>query len=138
VAGLDSGANDYLVKPFALEELSARLRVLTRSQFGAGDSRLVAGDLTLDTGTRRVKRGGAEIALSAREYALLEYLMHNKGIVLSREKIENHVWNFDYEGGTNVVDVYIRYLRKKIDDGHERKLIHTVRGMGYVLREETP
>ena len=113
VAGLDSGANDYLVKPFALEELSARLRVLTRSQFGAGDSRLVAGDLTLDTGTRRVKRGGAE-------------------------KIENHVWNFDYEGGTNVVDVYIRYLRKKIDDGHERKLIHTVRGMGYVLREETP
>ena len=145
VAGLDSGANDYLVKPFALEELSARLRVLTRSQFGAGDSRLVAGDsrlvagdLTLDTGTRRVKRGDAEIALSAREYALLEYLMHNKGIVLSREKIENHVWNFDYEGGTNVVDVYIRYLRKKIDDGHERKLIHTVRGMGYVLRDETP
>ena len=138
VAGLDNGANDYLVKPFALEELSARLRVLTRSQFGAGDSRLVAGDLTLDTGTRRVKRGGAEIALSAREYALLEYLMHNKGIVLSREKIENHVWNFDYEGGTNVVDVYIRYLRKKIDDGHERKLIHTVRGMGYVLRDETP
>ena len=115
-----------------------RLRVLTRSQFGAGDSRLVAGDLTLDTGTRRVKRGGAEIALSAREYALLEYLMHNKGIVLSREKIENHVWNFDYEGGTNVVDVYIRYLRKKIADGQERKLIHTVRGMGYVLREETP
>ena len=138
VAGLDAGADDYLIKPFALEELSARLRVLTRSQFGAGDSRLVAGDLTLDTGTRRVKRGGAEIALSAREYALLEYLMHNKGIVLSREKIENHVWNFDYEGGTNVVDVYIRYLRKKIDDGHERKLIHTVRGMGYVLREETP
>ena len=131
VAGLDSGANDYLVKPFALAEL-------TRSQFGAGDSRLVAGDLTLDTGTRRVKRGGAEIALSAREYALLEYLIHNKGIVLSREKIENHVWNFDYEGGTNVVDVYIRYLRKKIDDGHERKLIHTVCGMGYVLREETP
>ena len=138
VDALDYGADDYLVKPFALEELSARLRVLTRSQFGAGDSRLVAGDLTLDTGTRRVKRGGAEIALSAREYALLEYLMHNKGIVLSREKIENHVWNFDYEGGTNVVDVYIRYLRKKIDDGHERKLIHTVRGMGYVLREEMP
>ena len=122
----------------AIADRVAGLRVLTRSQSGAGDSRLVAGDLTLDTGTRRVKRGDAEIALSAREYALLEYLMHNKGIVLSREKIENHVWNFDYEGGTNVVDVYIRYLRKKIDDGHERKLIHTVRGMGYVLREETP
>lgn len=138
VAGLDSGANDYLVKPFALEELSARLRVLTRSQFGAGDSSLTVDDLTLDTGTRRVTRGGAEIALSAREYALLEYLMHNRGIVLSREKIENHVWNFDYEGGTNVVDVYIRYLRKKIDDGHAHKLIHTVRGMGYVLREDKP
>ena len=122
----------------ARDAIADRVAGLTRSQFGAGDSRLVAGDLTLDTGTRRVKRGGAEIALSAREYALLEYLMHNKGIVLSREKIENHVWNFDYEGGTNVVDVYIRYLRKKIDDGHERKLIHTVRGMGYVLREETP
>ena len=79
-----------------LDIMMARRRVRTRSQFGAGDSRLVAGDLTLDTGTRRVKRGGAEIALSAREYALLEYLMHNKGIVLSREKIENHVWNFDY------------------------------------------
>ena len=134
VAGLDSGANDYLVKPFALEELSARLRVLTRSQFGAGDSRLVAGDLTLDTGTRRVKRGGAEIALSAREYALLEYLMHNKGIVLSREKIENHVWNFDYEGGTNVVDVYIRYLRHKIDEPFGVKTLHTIRAVGYMFR----
>ena len=134
VDGLDSGANDYLVKPFALEELSARLRVLTRSQFGAGDSRLVAGDLTLDTGTRRVKRGGAEIALSAREYALLEYLMHNKGIVLSREKIENHVWNFDYEGGTNVVDVYIRYLRHKIDEPFGVKTLHTIRAVGYMFR----
>ena len=110
--------------------------MLTRSQFGAGDSRLVAGDLTLDTSTRRVKRGGAEIALSAREYALLEYLMHNKGIVLSREKIENHVWNFDYEGGTNVVDVYVGYLRKKIDTGFSKKLIHTVWGTGWVLRED--
>ena len=136
VKGLELGADDYLVKPFALDELSARLRVLTRSQFGAGDSRLVAGDLTLDTGTRRVKRGDAEIALSAREYALLEYLMHNKGIVLSREKIENHVWNFDYEGGTNVVDVYVGYLRKKMDTGFDKKLIRTVWGSGWVLRED--
>lgn len=136
VTGLDSGANDYLVKPFALEELSARLRALIRSQSGAGDSCLSVGDLTLDTASHRASRAGRDISLSAREYALLEYLMHNKGIVLSREKIENHIWNFDYEGGTNVVDVYIRYLRKKIDDGHEDKLIHTVRGMGYVLRED--
>lgn len=136
VAGLDSGANDYLVKPFALEELSARIRVLTRAQFGAGNSCITVGDLTLDTATRRVTRGEREISLSAREYALLEYLIHNHGIVLSREKIENHVWNFDYEGGTNVVDVYIRYLRKKIDDGSDAKLIHMIRGMGYVLRED--
>ncbi len=136
VAGLDGGADDYLVKPFALEELSARLRVMTRSSAGTKSSVLTAGDLTLDTATRRAVRNGREIALSAREYALLEYLMLNQGIVLSREKIENHVWDFDYEGGTNVVDVYIRYLRKKIDEGNPRKLIHTVRGMGYVLRED--
>lgn len=136
VAGLDCGANDYLVKPFAMEELSARLRAMTRASFGVNDSALRIADLRLDTATRKVTRGETAISLSAREYALLEYLMMNAGIVLSREKIEDHVWNFDYEGGTNVVDVYIRYLRKKIDDGFEQKLIHTVRGMGYVLRED--
>ena len=83
-----------------------------------------------------MRRAGKEINLSAKEYELLHYLLLNKGIVLSREKIENHIWNYDYEGGTNVVDVYIRYLRKKLDDGFDKKLIHTVRGMGYVLREE--
>ena len=136
VAGLDSGANDYLVKPFSVEELLARIRAMTRTAFGVSDSLLSVGDLTMDTAAKVVKRGGKEIPLSAKEYALLEYLMHNAGIVLSREKIENHIWNFDYEGGTNVVDVYIRYLRKKIDEGYDKKLLHTVRGRGYVLREE--
>ena len=136
VAGLDSGANDYLVKPFSVEELLARIRAMTRTAFGVSDSLLSVGDLTMDTAAKVVKRGGKEIPLSAKEYALLEYLMHNVGIVLSREKIENHIWNFDYEGGTNVVDVYIRYLRKKIDEGYDKKLIYTVRGRGYVLREE--
>ena len=135
VKGLDGGANDYLVKPFSFEELMARLRAMTRSPFGMADNTLAVADLTMDCAAHTVRRGGREIALSAKEYALLEYLLRNRGIVLSREKIENHIWNFEYEGGTNVVDVYIRYLRKKIDDGFEPKLIHTVRGSGYVLRE---
>ena len=135
VRGLDAGANDYLVKPFSLEELMARVRVLTRAFHGSSGNVLTADDLTLDIASHEVKRGGKQILLSAKEYQLLEYLLHNKGIVLSREKIENHIWNFDYEGGTNVVDVYISYLRKKIDTKGRNKLIHTVRGTGYVLRE---
>ncbi len=136
VKGLDSGANDYLVKPFALDELAARIRAMTRTSFGMTSSVLTVGDLKLDLARKSAQRGGEDIPLSAKEYALLKYLMCNRGVVLSREKIENHIWNYDYEGGTNVVDVYIRYLRKKIDDGRENKLIHTVRGLGYVLREE--
>jgi DNA-binding response OmpR family regulator len=136
ILGLDSGANDYLIKPFALEELEARLRVLLRNQSGSTKNQLSVADLVMDLSTQSVTRGGREITLSAKEYALLEYMLHNTGIILSREKIENHIWNFDYEGGTNVVDVYISYLRKKIDGGCDKKLIHTVRGRGYVLRED--
>ena len=136
VRGLDSGANDYLVKPFSFEELSARLRAMTRTSFGVASNVLRVADLSMDCTARTVTRGGAEIRLSAKEYAMLEYLMYNQGRVLSREMIEDHVWNFDYEGGTNVVDVYISYLRKKIDDGYDKKLIHTVRGRGFVLKEE--
>ncbi len=136
VKGLDGGANDYLLKPFSFEELLARLRVLMRTSFGRVSNDLSVSDLTLDTASHVVKRAGEEISLSAKEYALLEYMMHHAGMVLSREQIEDHIWNFDYEGGTNVVDVYISYLRKKIDSGHDIKLIHTVRGRGYVLREK--
>ncbi len=136
VKGLDLGANDYLVKPFSFEELMARIRVMTRLKSGSFTSILSVSDLTLDISSHIVKRGETVINLSAKEYALLKYMMYNVGIVLSREKIENHIWNYDYEGGTNVVDVYIRYLRKKIDSDYDIKLIHTVRGSGYVLREE--
>ena len=133
---MDAGAEDYLVKPFAFEELLARIRVMTRKHASNRTNVFTVGDLTLDTASHTVKRGDKEISLSAKEYEILEYLMYNKGLILSREKIENHVWNFDYSGGTNVVDIYIRYLRKKIDDGNEHKLIHTVRGAGYVIKEE--
>ena len=133
---LDSGANDYLVKPFSFEELSARLRAMMRGSFGVTDNVLHIADLSLDCTSHRVMRGGKEITLSAKEYAMLEYFMYNQGRVLSREMIEDHVWNFDYEGGTNIVDVYISYLRKKIDGGYDKKLIHTVRGRGFIMREE--
>ena len=134
VKGLNLGAIDYLVKPFSLEELVARIRALTRHTYGLKDNILKIDDLSMDLNRHLVKRGDREIELSSKEYQLLEYLMQNEGIVVSREMIEEHIWNFDYEGGTNVVDVYISYLRKKIDTDKEEKLIHTIRGQGYVIR----
>ena len=138
VTGLDAGADDYLVKPFAFDELLARIRVMLRKNSAAETKSniVTAADLKVDLNTQRVFRGDKEISLSSREFSILRYLCMNKGIVLSREKIEEHIWNYDYAGGSNVVDVYIRYLRKKIDEGFTPKLIHTVRGAGYVLREE--
>ena len=136
VKGLDAGADDYLIKPFAFEELLARLRVLLRKPTAEKTTVLKVADLTLQLDTRRVFRDDQEIELSSKEYSLLRYMMQNAGLVLSRDKLEQHVWDYDFSGGSNVIDVYIRYLRKKIDDGHEQKLIHTARGHGYVLRGE--
>lgn len=138
VRGLDAGADDYLIKPFSHDELMARIRVLTRRKYQNTTNILRVADLSLNLATRAVTRGEKELRLSAKEYTLLAYLMQNKGIVLSREQIESHVWNYNYEGGSNVIDVYIRMLRKKVDDPFPTKLIHTLRGHGYMLREEAP
>jgi DNA-binding response OmpR family regulator len=137
VAGLDAGADDYLVKPFALKELLARLRALTRrAGEGPKSPLLQMADLTLDTQTRRVRRGDALIELSAKEYAVLECLMREPERVLTRTQIAEQVWNYEVYNQSNVVDVYIRNLRRKLDDPFALKLIHTVRGAGYRLSME--
>jgi DNA-binding response OmpR family regulator len=135
VFGLDAGADDYLVKPFALDELFARLRALIRRGYRAADGTIRVADLEIDTVARRVSRGGESIELSGREYALLEYLAHRKGHVVTREEIAEHLYDFSKEVSSNVIDVYIGYLRKKIDKDYERKLIATRRGLGYLLGE---
>ena len=140
VKGLDYGADDYLVKPFAFDELIARIRVLLRRNSTNGNSNasniFSIANLTVNCNSHDVFRDDVPIKLSTREFTILEYMIRNKERVLSREQIEQHIWNYDYEGGTNVIDVYIRYLRKKIDKDFEPKLIHTVRGIGYVLKVE--
>jgi DNA-binding response OmpR family regulator len=135
VRGLDAGADDYLIKPFAIAELSARLRALQRRQQPAPGTLLQVGDLTLDPASRTVKRGPRPIALTAREYSLLEYLMRRAGSVLTRTMIAEHVWEFSFDHVSNVVDVYIKHLRDKIDVVGQPSLIQAVRGIGYVLRD---
>ena len=136
VAGLEGGSDDYLTKPFAFAELLARIRaLLRRSQEQKKITTLKAGDLTLNPLTREVKRGDRKIELTSKEYALLEYFMRNVNKVLTRTLISEHVWNYEFDPLTNVVDVYVNYLRKKIDQPSETKLIHTVRGVGYILKE---
>ncbi|MDD4370810.1 MAG: response regulator transcription factor [Anaerostipes sp.] len=134
VKGLDLGADDYLVKPFSFDELLARVRSMMRRKPNYVSNELSISDLSLNRDTKEVKRNGTIIKLSSKEYMILEYMLLNQGQILSRDQIEQCAWNFDYEGSSNIIDVYIRYLRKKIDADFEQKLIHTVRGMGYVLK----
>ncbi|MBQ6555283.1 MAG: response regulator transcription factor [Firmicutes bacterium] len=136
VAGLDAGADDYLVKPFAFDEFLARVRALFRRNTGFTSNVMTAGDLEVDLNRHVVTRAGKQIQLSTKEFTILEYLMRNKNVVLSREQIEQNAWDLSFDGGSNIVDVYIRYLRKKIDSGFDKKLIHTVYGAGYILKEE--
>ena len=134
VKGLDAGADDYLIKPFAFDELLARIRVVLRKPQKIKTNVLKVRDLEMNVDSHEVKRGNRKIELSSKEFNLLRYMMMNEGIVLSRSTLEEHVWDFDYEGSSNLIDVYIRYLRKKIDENEKVKLIRTIRGMGYTIK----
>ena len=136
VEGLDAGADDYLTKPFAFEEFLARVRALLRKRDVPRSTKLQVGELKLDLLTHKVTRTGREIELTAKEYSLLEYLMRNAGTVVTRTMISEHVWDINFDTYTNVIDVYINYLRNKIDRDHKTKLIHTLRGRGYMLKEQ--
>lgn len=133
VQGLDSGADDYLVKPFAIDELRARLRALLRRDAPSKSGQIEIGDLVIEPATHRVERCGQAIQLTAKEYALLEYFARHSNQIITREMAESHIWSYDFNGTSNVVDVYIRRLRRKIDDPFETKLFETVRGVGYRL-----
>ena len=136
VKGLDLGADDYLVKPFDFEELLARIRVMTRKRSGSRSNIFTYEDLSVDTQKRTVTREGTEISLIPKEFTILEHLIRNQGMVISREQLENRIWNYEYSGSSNNIDVYMSRLRKKIDGDSEVKLIHTIRGVGWVLRKE--
>lgn len=136
VEGLDIGADDYMVKPFAFQELSARVRAMTRKKAGVRENIYRCGDLMVDCNEHIVKRKDRVINLSPKEFSVLLYLIRNQNIVVSREQIEANIWDMDHDSYSNVIDVYIRYLRKKIDDPYEVKMIQTIRGVGYVLRAE--
>lgn len=135
VLGLDSGADDYLTKPFAFEELLARIRAALRKKEQPSTTKLQVADLSLDLLTHRVTRADKEILLTNKEYALLKYLLQQAGSIVSRTMISEHVWDIHFDTDTNVIDVYVNYLRRKIDDGFKKKLIHTIRGRGYALKE---
>ena len=135
VTGLDMGADDYLVKPFALEELLARVRALLRRRGKPADARLQLSDLAMDTGTRQVWRGERPVKLTTKEFDLLELFMRHPGQVLSRETIYEDIWGYDFGGESNIIEVYVRYLRTKLEEGGEPRLVQTIRGFGYALRE---
>ena len=135
VEGLDSGADDYLAKPFALEELLARVRALVRRKEKVKNLLLLANDLSLDTQTHKVKRGDKEIILTPKEYSILEYLLRNKNHVVSRMKLTEHVYEYQFDPDTNVIDVYINKLRNKIDKDSDQPILHTIRGIGYMIKE---
>ncbi len=135
VEGLDSGADDYLAKPFALEELLARVRALVRRKEKVKNLMLLADDLSLDTQTHKVKRGDKEIILTPKEYSILEYLLRNKNHVVSRMKLTEHVYEYQFDPDTNVIDVYINKLRNKIDKDSDQRILHTIRGIGYMIKE---
>ena len=136
VKGLDLGADDYLIKPFDFDELLARVRAMTRKRTGSRSNVYTLADLTVDTLRRTARRGDAEIPLLPKEFAILEYMIRNQGAVLSREQLENQIWNYEYSGSSNNMDVYISRLRKKLDGGQDVKLLRTIRGVGWVLRAE--
>ena len=136
ILGLDSGADDYIVKPFEFDELLARIRVLMRRNYGFATNIIQVDDVVLDISKKQVTRSGESIVLTGKEYEVLEYLFKNKTGIISREQILNHVWDYDYEGASNIIDVIIKNIRKKLDVGSKKPIIHTKRGLGYFVKED--